>query len=168
MEHVPVTNMKPIVIIGSAPCVIDDLERIPEFLDCDYAAVGLSGTMVTSWPLKFIATYHPEDIPQIKEIEPDTPIVSYIPEAGVDMVIPFKAPSGSSALLAVFAARILGYDKIILVGCPLQGKSGAGDDMAQFQAGWMAHAVEVLDTVRSMSGWTAEFLGTPTEGWINS
>ena len=163
--------MKTIILIGSAPCVIDDLCHLAitfehELKGVHYAAIGLSGVMVTSWPLSYIASYHIEDIPQIKEIEPDAPIVSYIQEAGVDIVIPFTAPSGSSALLGALAGLKLGYDRIILAGCPLIGRSSTGDDITQFQVGWKAQFETVKDNVRSCSGWTAEFLGEPSSEWL--
>jgi hypothetical protein len=71
--------------------------------------------------------------------------------------------SGSSALLGVKIALRLGYRKIILAGVPLNE-----GHYAHFQIGWtwIADLLKCCP-VRSMSGFTRELLGAPTEEWLN-
>jgi len=125
-----------------------------------------------AWPIKYVATYHPVEIPQIRSHRElaggntDYLVISMEAREGVDIVEPFEPPSGSSALLGVQAALRLGYKKIILCGCPLIGKNAAGGTYETFQKGWRFHAAKLKDCVRSMSGWTADFLGRPTADWL--
>ena len=86
----------------------------------------------------------------------------------VDLIIPCEPPSGSSALLGVLAGIKLGYQKIIVCGCPLIGRNDKQYDYANFQKGWTAKLAMIKEKTRSMSGWTQELLGAPTEEWINN
>jgi hypothetical protein len=65
----------------------------------------------------------------------------------------------------------MGYKKIILCGCPMQGSNLTAPKKAQyncFQEGWLLFAKKMFeDKVRSMSGWTKDFLGYPTKEWLN-
>lgn len=82
---------------------------------------------------------------------------------------------GSSGLLAVTVAlHHLGCDRIVLAGVPLDKRSAHYDDPApwleacKYRNAWIQHRGEMRDTVRSMSGWTRELLGAPTEKWIDA
>ena len=169
---------KNLVIIGIAPCANDDiceLQAIPFrlFVDCDWLAVGVDAVDRYIWPLKYMATYHPEDIePAFQRRKSfigdiDFKVISHIENPGVDIIIPYEYPSGSSALLGAMAGIEIGYKKIILCGCPLQGVNSVNHDYNKFHEGWKVRKDLVCDKVRSMSGWTAEFLGKPTGDWLD-
>ncbi len=84
---------------------------------------------------------------------------------------------GSTALFAVYVSLELGYDKIILAGCPLDNKGhwyfpngtcpGPRWHGETFQA-WLDFARdERANKVRGLSGYTAQIVGEPTREWID-
>jgi hypothetical protein len=60
----------------------------------------------------------------------------------------------------------MGYQRIILCGCPLIGKNDKAGSYETFRRGWEARRQELEDRVRSMSGWTREYLGAPDREWL--
>ena len=165
--------MKPIVLIGSAPGVHDDLARLGDLSGFDIMAIGLSGVREYPDMLQFVANNHPENNATIREILSQRGISGYrviepFEAPGADIVFSYSAPSGSSSITGALCALRLGYRKIILAGCPLTGNAPAGNPYEEFRAGWEAKKSHVIGIVKSMSGWTAEFLGEPTEEWINT
>lgn len=142
----------------------------------DYLAVGGNGLSRIDVPIKYIATYHEADIPKIKTFMRDKQyeIISHKPHPDVKYIIKdlfgqnHSSTTGSSALLGVCFALQQGYKKIILVGCPLQGKNEVKAPYEQFQKGWKIHKNYVFEKVKSMSGWTMEFLGEPTQEWFEN
>jgi hypothetical protein len=74
--------MKILIIIGSAPCVLNDIEVARNLLsvilekmeiqDCDFMAIGLDAVDKYKyfWPFKYVATNHFEDIPAIRAVVP--------------------------------------------------------------------------------------------------
>lgn len=191
------TPQKTLIITGSAPCMLDDLTVLatavsspspltgegrvrveclfPAPSECDFMAIGLDAVDKYGWPIKYVATYHPEDIPQILARREarigrvDFTIICHVQCDHVDIVIKdYWTPSGSSALLGVQAALRMGYKRIILCGCPLIGKNDKGSKYESFRTGWEARKKELAACVRSMSGWTRDFLGAPTEEWLLS
>lgn len=175
-----------LIITGSAPCVIDDLAAAFRLYSqicllspgsCsfyDFMAIGLSSVDKHLWPIKYMATYHPAEIPEIKKRREaaggntDYLVISHEHKPGVDIFEPFIPPTGSSSHLGALAAIRLGYKKIILCGCPLTGDcpTHKGNKYETFRAGWTAKLSIVKPFVRSMSGWTRELLGEPTEEWL--
>lgn len=82
---------------------------------------------------------------------------------------------GSTGLFAVKVARVhLGVDRIVLAGIPMSSEGAHYyTDRAWVQAhlyykGWKNHLDEIAPYVRSMSGWTRELLGAPTQAWLTS
>ena len=177
---------KALIIIGSAPCVLDDIEAAlsllqpfafrlsPHALPPDFMAIGLSAVDKYHRPIKYMATYHPAEIPEIKKRREaaggntDYLVISHERKPGVDILEPFEPPTGSSSHLGALAAIRLGYKKIILCGCPMTGHSPthSGCDYEIFRLGWTAKLAKVQPFTRSVSGWTRELLGEPTELWI--
>lgn len=80
--------------------------------------------------------------------------------------------AGSSGLFAVKLAMEQGFSGIVLAGIPME--SGFGHvtrrqpwgTATQFRNGWIHHKEELKVCVRSMSGWTREMFGTPTDEWL--
>ena len=168
--------MKNILIItGAAPCVLDDLTALAmDDSMADFMAIGLDAVDKYPWPIKYMATYHPVEILEIKARREsiggntDYIVISHESKEGVDIIEPLLPGerSGSSALLGVQAALKLGYRRIILCGCPLTGKNSTGGAYETFHVGWEEKKKILKDCVHSMSGWTMEFLGAPTEEWL--
>jgi hypothetical protein len=170
--------MRTLVIIGSAPCVFNDLAKIPGLESCDHMAVGLSSTDKYSGRIDYIANNHPENIPAIRAVmmqrheacsgNYDYKIIGPAHAEGVDIVEPYRPPTGSSAITGTLAAIRMGYRKIILAGCPLTGNAPGGNPYEEFRAGWEDKKLELIGIVKSMSGWTKELLGEPTGEWLAS
>lgn len=177
-------NNKLLIIVGSAHCVADDIAACLSTIHhppstVSFMLIGLDAVDKYIGYADYFATYHPVDIePAYERRDACGGNTDYVVIANtqyadqekghhlVDMIVPFKPPSGSSALLGTLAAIKLRYKKIILCGCPLTGKNDKGEDYAHYQKGWIAVGQQVKDYVRSMSGWTREYLGAPTEEWI--
>ena len=79
--------------------------------------------------------------------------------------------AGSSGLLAVRVALEVGASRVVLAGVPLDRDAGhvvrqaAWPSADAFRKGWKRHEADLIG-VRSMSGWTREFLGAPDEVWL--
>lgn len=170
-------NTNLLIITGSAPCLIQDINALqfPDFCSADWMAIGLDAVDRYAWPIRYMATYHPVEIPAIRERRAhaggnlDYIVISHERKDGVDIVEPLLPGerSGSSALLGTLAALKLGYTRIILCGCPLTGKNDKGGAYEGFQEGWKQKAAFLAGRVRSMSGWTRDFLGAPTMEWLS-
>jgi hypothetical protein len=178
---------KILIIIGAAPCVREDIGSAlllaadkNKIVFADYILIGLDSVDV--WPCvdaQYFATYHPSEIEMAKERRAkaggntDYMVISHQqhPETAtgrdlVDLIIPCEPPSGSSALLGVLAGIQLGYEKIIICGCPLTGTNDKGYDYANFRVGWTAKLNEIKDKTRAMSGFTKELLLPPDVAWL--
>jgi hypothetical protein len=89
----------------------------------------------------------------------------------LDYLYPAQKSSGSSGLFACKVAQHLGFTHLVLCGIPNDnsaGKIGVGPawhGAENFKAGWQ-QALPYLTNVRSMSGWTARLLGSPTTEWL--
>jgi hypothetical protein len=169
--------MKRLIVTGAHQATVEEIKLVPDYRKFDFMAIGLDAVHLYPWDIKFVATYHPDDIPLIKKRRElvgntDYRLICHTDffnghhVDGVDIITPFEAPSGSSALLGVLTAIKIGYEKIILCGCPLTGKNANGARYETFQDGWISKKNIVLGKVKSMSGWTREFLGEPTPEWI--
>mgnify|MGYP001190250737 CR=1 FL=1 len=169
--------MNRLIITGSHRTTLDEIHMIPDYRKYDFMAIGLDAVHLYPWDIKYVATYHPEDIPLIKERRKPIGNTDYIlichvdffegkKVEGVDVVTPFEAPSGSSSLLGATTAIRMGYEKIILCGCPLDGSNGKNQSYEDFRKGWERKEKELMGKVKSMSGWTKKFLGEPTTEWL--
>ncbi len=172
------------ILIGSAPCAGRDIANMMSLLDADYAVadymlIGIDTVELVSVPVQYFATYHPVDIVPgrvrraLSGGNTDYCVVShrqYCDKNGeplVDEIVPFSPPSGSSALLGALAGVKLCYKKIVLCGCPLEGPTKKNSNYSKYQKGWTAKKAALGDCVRSLSGWTKDFLGEPTRGWLH-
>lgn len=86
---------------------------------------------------------------------------------------PGQTQSGSSGLFALKVALVdLGFDKAILCGVPMEPAGKHFFDAREWRGahahkqGWKEALPEIASRARSMSGWTAELLGQPTEDWL--
>ena len=180
--------MKSALIVGSAPCVFDDLEAAPRWplIVINFAGLRHLG------PIEFWASLHfrllCDLISDRERMGGDMNFTAYakipprmaIPKfaSGVKIVpAPLKRiGNGSSGLVAAVTAIRLGYERLVLCGVPLEGGHTIQADQkiqfrgtpkvpafAKFRRAWELHQDIVKPHVRSMSGWTREFLGGPDE-----
>lgn len=80
---------------------------------------------------------------------------------------------GSSGLLATWLGlTVLGLDKIVLCGIPLENTPRYDDptnwhEAMSYRPAWVDNKEELASKVRSMSGWTKNLLGAPTRAWLH-
>lgn len=97
----------------------------------------------------------------------------------VDVFTEYRFPgqdrSGSSGLFALKVALIdLGYDRAVLCGVPMAAKQRHFFDAHDWagaeahKAGWHQALPHIAERARSMSGFTADLLGLPTEEWLGA
>lgn len=160
-----------IILIGRGPGWLDDFEISSSLLK-KYDTMAIGGNCLYKGYIDYMATYHEKDIfayfnkRKLEKLNTDYLVIHHEAKENVNIVIPYEPPSGSSALLGSLASINLSYDKIVLCGCPLEGKNDKEHPYEIFRKGWIFHLSKVKDKVRSMSGWTKELLKGPTEEWI--
>jgi len=168
-----------IVIMGIAPCLeedLNDLSKLVDLKEVDFMAIGFDCSDRVLFDIQHVASYH-QEFEQFKarrsKAGGNLDYRTHSHKTPADHIWPLVARSpfsGSSALLGCQAAIGLGYNKIILCGCPMQGlnqKIKRPTSYDRFQKGWVKFAPSMFgDKVRSMSGWTCEFLGAPTAEWL--
>lgn len=80
---------------------------------------------------------------------------------------------GSSGLIGTLVGRTAAT-KIVLAGIPLDPERGHFNKSAPWKEAlihreaWKPYFPHLLGHVKSMSGWTQQMLGAPTEEWLNS
>lgn len=175
-----------LVILGSAPNALGDLRGLCEILDHEphVMAIGMDAIDQIKGRCHYVTTNHPEDVPAIRAkmaghgndwwllIAPAPPDPSRNLWAGiaVDIVEPYfpaAGRSGSSAMTGTLAALRMGYERIVLCGCPLTGNAPEGNPYEAFRLGWEDQKDKLIGRVKSMSGWTMELLGFPERGWLD-
>lgn len=175
--------MKPFgCVLGIAPCLEEDLSKM--FLmvkqdDVDFMGIGLDCSDRVLFEVRYFATYHTNEFPELKarrqRVGGNTDYSTHSHQQPADRIWPLVAPSpysGSSSFLGTQVLVGLGYSKIILCGCPMQGSNcnpGKRERYDNFQKGWTKYAKNMFQgKARSMSGFTADLLGYPTREWIES
>lgn len=160
------------LVLGGARCLGRDVEeasRLGGFdvvIACNMAAVEWLGR------LDHFATWHPELLPHWTALRKK----AGRPDAGAYWTVRgHRAPpglpmyfvdnwGGSSGLLAAQVALEVA-DWAVLCGIPLDpegehfDRRGPWPDAMIHRKAWEAHRLDLVDRVRSMSGWTRELLG---------
>ena len=175
--------MKRALIVGSAPCVFDDLIDAPRW---PIIAINYAGLRNTG-PIELWVSLHfrllAQLIEQREKMGGDMNFKAFSKVPREDIVscgIPIQpAPTGrvgngSSGLLAVFTAIQEGYEQLILCGVPMEGNETLQandkietrtrgrrgmDAFERFRHPWKLNEKIIRQHVRSMSGWTREFFG---------
>jgi hypothetical protein len=86
---------------------------------------------------------------------------------------PIKSVGGSSGMLCLMVARQLHVTHAVLAGVPMAKMNRHYDnrepwyEARQYHPAWLRHREQFAPWVRSMSGWTREQFGAPTEEWLN-
>jgi hypothetical protein len=163
---------KTLIVMGSAPCLFDDLAKVKKGLKADFMAINEAIVLYLK-DIQHFATYHPTDISGFRYarkvlggnmdfivhshksfINPDTL------KDDVNQIWPLPKVnpgytdflSGTSTFLGVEIGLSLGYEKIIICGAPMEG------DYEQYQEAWKRALSRLKGKVTSMSGWTKELL----------
>jgi hypothetical protein len=178
------------IVLGTAPSMWDDLDAARAILGrlrWSLIAVNGAGWMYID-PIAMWCSVHGFRL--VKWIERRR-------ERGLDMgftayanfgdredsadVVRWNRPNGggSSGLYATLVALELGYDRLILCGIPITGDTRHNYDSGEtivkadcayeaYRSGWIKSHDVIKNRVRSMSGWTREQLGVPTEEWLRT
>jgi hypothetical protein len=174
------------VVVGSAPCRDDDLERL-NGAAADFIAVNRAGIVlprVDHW-ISIHGEFLVKDLDRRIAAGRDLPrvVVGNFMNGNHDQrlvrweVCPYP---GSSSMYAVRWALFWGYRRIVLCGVPLTGDQTLHPDGTTtkeckgyhvYYDGWevvMKRIPELTDYVRSMSGWTRETFGEPTREFLEA
>jgi hypothetical protein len=170
------------MVLGSANTLYEDSGRArallrghdPVVIACNHAARDWPGR-VDHW-----ATMHPDQLPgwaAQRARQGYTRVGRYwyarhrICPAVIEAT-PVESWGGSSGLLCVTVAFELGCERIILAGVPMLKMAKHFDDQRNwdearaYHRAWEAKLERMRGRVKSLSGWTRELLGEPTEDWL--
>lgn len=177
----------PVVIIGGASCVWDDLAQV--IGKPDYMAINLSGYFAHK-TIRHWATCHPQMLPYYLGLyhefyfPTDTEndqfnFFAHIMEPHIQTHAPMNAENnwqfvinrGSSGIFATQVALALGYEQVWLAGIPLDSSRSLFDPPwaavidygEQYQEEWLKAADLFKGRVKSFSGFTRELLGAPEQ-----
>jgi hypothetical protein len=174
------------IVLGTAPCMWDDLAAAQALVSWDVIAVNGAGFMYAD-PIEMWVSIHGdalvEWIEKRRALDYNMHFNAYgnfKPGEDSGSVIEWNKPNGggSSGLFAVMVALEMGYERLILCGMPLEGQERFDYDGREiitaetayrfYRSGWKLRAPLLRGHVRSMSGWTRETFGDPTSEWLNS
>lgn len=180
------------VVMATGRCVWDDLARFnPEHHKADVIAVN---NMILHWKNRVHhgVSLHAEEPPLWRKLRQqygcdNNHVTCHAARPSRDPQIMNCdyiwdllgcARAGTSSLFAVAVGIALGYSRIVLAGVPLDDKGhfydppglvfkcfGSTSVRNQWQT---AQEVFFKNRVRSLSGWTRELLGEPTDEWTKS
>lgn len=165
------------VVLGGAAGAWDELSRASAIQPIRYLVAVNDAASHYPGHLDAFVTLHPEKLsgwlgarrtaglpePATVIAHTTAPLVTEV----VDYQWPGQTGSGSSGLFAAKIALERTALPVVLCGVPMQAERAhffndqPWGEVDQFHAAWeWAHKDERLARVRSMSGWTAELLGT--------
>lgn len=181
------SEVKLAIVLGGGPGVwleaAEALEIIPEGGGHLYIATNRAGVVaprVDHW-VSFHVDHFPKWIEEREARNQEVTAQLWTAErrktpVGMDDATIKRAENwaGSSGLLAVTVAlEHLGCDRVICAGVPLDQEQGHFDDpkpwrdAVNYRIGWTRSLAKMAGRVRSMSGWTMQLLGAPSEDWLN-
>lgn len=177
--------MKSVLILGGGKCVFEDHERAIAMHDFD-SVMAINDIGVVMHKVDFWVSMHPEKMPKWLEARranghPDpssfwtshdraVPTGALAVKQGL-VFNTIRNTRGGSGLLAIYAARYLKFDRIVLAGVPMTReqehfhKSGWWKECNLYRVVWENNA-SLKEDVRSLSGWTRERFGEPTVDWL--
>lgn len=165
------------IVMGIAPCLEEDLSKVANHELYDFMGIGLDCSDRVLFDVQHFATYHTNEFTELKERRKraggNIDYVTHSHQKPADRIWPLVAPSpysGSSSFLGTQALVGMGYTKIILCGCPMQGpnQTGKKERYDNFFKGWEKYAISMFgNKVKSMSGKTMQLLGYPSKEWLS-
>jgi hypothetical protein len=176
-------------VLGGATRGMYELRSLPR---CNAVFAVNDAAAQYPGPLAAFVTLHPEHLPRWLGArraaglpDPDRVVVphdSQLPTqdardcaAGherADYRWPGMNASGSSGLFATKIALEAGHDRVVLCGVPMEAarahffNTALWAEVDAFRGAWGIALPHLRERVRSMSGWTAELLGTPSTEWL--
>lgn len=176
-----------VLICGSAPCLFDDYnEALRHRPNAEVIAINDAASVIYA---DFLATLHPEDAEKFraKSMTDNIIVISgqlRLVPSEVDYWFTDCNSGGTTAGSAIKMARVMGFEEIILCGCPMSGGDGYFDAKPKPNKFGMSSRFgnapsdcRVVKThqqrlcqeahegdyqnVSSMSGFTREFFGPP-------
>lgn len=171
------------LILGGARCLHDDVAAARALFSPDLLIATNNAGRDWPEPIDHWVSFHGEKLAgwiearRVAGLQPAGRIWTAMHRRPVVGLQTSVAPNwgGSSGLLAVTVALVeLGCERVVLAGVPLDKRQAHFDDTkpwteaSKYRTAWMKHLPEMRDRVRSMSGWTAEKLGTVTAEWLGS
>lgn len=176
-----------VLICGSAPCLFDDYDiALKHRPNAEVIAINDAASVIYA---DFLATLHPEDAPRFRKNSMSDNVILI---SGQLRLIPSEIDywfsdcnsGGTTAGSAIKMARVMGFQEIILCGCPMNGGDGYFDAKPKINKFGMStrfgnapadcrvvktHQERLCqearegqyDNVRSMSGFTRELFGAP-------
>lgn len=181
--------MKTALVLGGAGCVWRDLDAALALGEFD-AAFGCNDIgVVYPGVLDGWVSLHPEMFGgwvqrrQALSLPPHKAILGHIEAptgnprlpACVDRYVPHRFPgqvSGGSSGLFALKLALDEYDRAVLCGIPLNVGQGhffnpaAWTAAGEYRQAWREALPAIRGRARSMSGWTRDLLGPPTEEWL--
>jgi len=172
-----------LLVIGSAPCVRDDLARFDPTHRGHRMSVN-DPAMHYTGKIEHLVSLHPEyfkcwlGFRYGHNYGEGLPVKthSYKKWAMVDVVWSILNVGGTSGLFGVQVGLAMGYDRIILAGMPMDNSGHYFDlkgPLTDFENGQAIEEVwkwardnQFEDRVRSLSGRTKDWLGEPDSGWL--
>ena len=169
------------VILGGAKNVFDDYARATEMHDFDLV-IGINNIVSEVPEINHAVTMHPDKMAKWLEDRqangfPPIPKLwtareRTIPEGHNYEIL--KNTRGGSGLLAIFVARYLNCQKIVLCGIPMERleehyhTAGQWKECKLYRRIWEANeSLKRNDDIRSLSGgWTQEQYGQPSLDWF--
>lgn len=183
--------MRVALVLGGAGNVWDDVEAALKL--GTYAGAVACNDIGAAWPGKLdaIVSLHAEKLGMWAErrrragyVLPERILTHHQARSGrippaVTGTTEFKFPgqieTGSSGLFALkVALDDCGFDRAVLCGVPMQMMPGHFFDASPWDGanahklGWNQALPIIKNRARSMSGWTAELLGSPDKEWLTA
>lgn len=166
-------------VLGGADTVWSDLAKAEALAKPDLMVACNHAARDVDRPLDCWATMHPDLLPlwigQRK--------AKGYPDAGEFWTAGHRhspieinrltTPGGSSGLLSAMVALEKGADKVILCGIPMHQHNRHYDrrlpwrEANLYHSAWLNYLPKLEGRVKSFNGYTAQWLGTPTEEWIH-
>ena len=176
-----------LLILGTARCLWEDRQKFYDEILRDKThhvmCINDSSIHTMGHPINHIVSLHAEFVGAFRKIMAGSRNLGGHPQthcdraaAGVDIVWNFYNVGGTSALFGAKIGIAMGYKKIILCGCPLDGTGHYWEDPRTkgildcdaIGMVWRDAARDYLHGyVKSMSGRTRDYLGEPTQEWLD-
>jgi len=166
------------VIIGGGKTMWDEFEEVKALGDYDRICVNVAGMFIPN-PVRHLFSWHAPQISAIKkfrmaEMPGDESLCHSVrQDIGIDVVWYLCGRASTSGLSAIDFAFLLGYQKYILCGVPMDASGYFYKPTINHEFFDRFRHKEVHDKaqqypnkIRSMSGFTKEIFGYPTKDWL--
>lgn len=169
--------------LGGGPSLQSDLEAALSLCEPDYIIACNDAGTVWPGPIDAWVTLHPEklgDWRAQREANGYMPAAEYLAHGDylpewcdlVEFLFPGQVESGSSGMMAAKVALCdFGADRAILCGIPMDRAphffgGPIWEAAVGYRAAWQQVRSQYRARIRSMGGWTAEYLGKPDLEWL--